>query len=69
MPLSKCRICGKRVPNPYRQHHEKVTCLKMRKLRGDQDMLMRELPKVTKPKEETLPKGQHRLLEWKNQTK
>lgn len=46
MPLSRCRFCGKKLPNPYRKHHEKYSCLVMRKLRGDADMMFRELPRV-----------------------
>ena len=46
--MSECRICGKPVPSIYRKNHEKYQCLRMRKLRGDPDMLQRELPKVQK---------------------
>jgi hypothetical protein len=35
MPLSKCRFCGKKVPNPYRPYHEKVQCIVARKARGE----------------------------------
>lgn len=33
MPLSKCRFCGKKVPNPYRPHHEQV-CVVRRQREG-----------------------------------
>jgi len=63
MPLSKCRHCGKKVPNPYRPYHEKVLCLVARRKRGE--LLHRELPGVPKlPKELKVEEGQHRLLEW-----
>ena len=35
MPLSKCRYCGKMIPNPYRLYHEKVACIVARQLRGE----------------------------------
>lgn len=35
MPLSKCRFCGKKVPNPYRPYHERVQCVAARKARGE----------------------------------
>lgn len=35
MPLSKCRFCGKKVPNPYRPYHERVLCIAARKSRGE----------------------------------
>ena len=64
MPLSKCRICGKYVPNPYRRYHEKVSCLRMRLLRGDPDVVHRVLlPRVKIPEKKSLPNGQKRLLE------
>ena len=33
MPLSKCRFCGKKVPNPFRPHHEHM-CVKRRLREG-----------------------------------
>lgn len=62
MPLSKCRICGKKVPNPYRPYHERVMCLEMRRQKGE--LLHRELPQIRKPKETELEKGQTRLLSF-----
>jgi hypothetical protein len=35
MPLSKCRFCFKKVPNPYRPYHERVQCIVARKARGE----------------------------------
>jgi N-formylglutamate amidohydrolase len=35
MPLSKCRFCGKMIPNPYHKRHEQFTCVQMRIQRGD----------------------------------
>jgi len=61
--MSHCRICGKRIPSIYRQNHERYRCLRMRKLRGDSDILMRELPKV-EPIEEQVEPGQQRLLSF-----
>ena len=31
MPLSKCRFCGKKVPNPYRPYHERVCIVRRQK--------------------------------------
>lgn len=62
MPLSRCRYCHKSIPNIYHKYHEQSQCLVMRKLRGDSDMIMRELPSV-----DPVPvKGKHqkRLLEF-----
>lgn len=61
--MSNCRICGKKIPSLFRPYHEKIMCLRMRKLRGDADVLMRELPKISKPLEEIEP-GQKRLNEF-----
>jgi DNA-binding GntR family transcriptional regulator len=33
VPLSKCRFCGKKVPNPYRPYHERV-CVVRRQREG-----------------------------------
>lgn len=33
MPLSKCRYCGKKVPNPYRPSHE-LNCIVRRQKEG-----------------------------------
>jgi hypothetical protein len=62
VPLSKCRYCGKKVPNIFHKYHEQVSCLVMRKKRGDVDMIMRELPKV-QDQPEPVDKGQKRLFE------
>lgn len=35
MPLSKCRFCGKMVPNPFRPYHERDQCIVARKARGE----------------------------------
>jgi len=35
MPLSKCRFCGRKVPNLYRPYHERVLCVVARKARGE----------------------------------
>lgn len=43
MPLSKCRICGKYVPNPYRPYHEKIACREMKRQKGL--LLHEELPR------------------------
>ena len=60
--MTKCRICGKTVRSIYRKRHETVLCLKMRKERGDTDMLCRELPKTNFTQNIELPKGQKKLL-------
>jgi len=39
--LSRCRVCGRRVPSLFRHHHEKVLCLRMRYLRGDRGVVER----------------------------
>lgn len=63
MPLSKCRRCGKYVPNPYRPYHEKVACLELKRSRGD--LIFKEvLPRVRKPKPMNIHENQHKLLEW-----
>lgn len=63
MPLSKCRICGKKVPNPYRPYHEKYQCLEMKRRKGL--LIWREtLPQVQQQKEVSVEKGQRRLLEF-----
>lgn len=59
MPLSKCRICGKKVPNLFRPYHEQVACRVMRRRRGE------ELPKVRKPtKESDEDRVQKKLMEF-----
>lgn len=35
MPMSVCRICGKKIPNSYRQWHERNQCVKARIERGE----------------------------------
>ncbi len=35
MPLSKCRFCGKKVPNIFHKYHESVQCVVARKMRGE----------------------------------
>ena len=35
MPLSKCRFCGKKVPNIFHKYHEQVQCVVARKARGE----------------------------------
>ena len=34
MPLSYCRICGKRIPNFYRKDHEQKRCVVMKARKG-----------------------------------
>ncbi len=60
--MSHCRICGKPIPSIFRQRHEQVLCLEMRKQRGDPDVLMRELPRVELISER-VEIGQKRLFE------
>lgn len=65
--MSKCRICGKSIPSIYRKRHETMMCLRMRKLRGDANMLFRELPKtdfIMKPLFE-LPIIQRKISEYR----
>lgn len=60
MPLSKCRHCGKMIPNPYHKYHEEKQCLVMRKRKGE---LWLTLPHVEPPKSKE-DEGQTKLLEF-----
>lgn len=62
MPLSECHYCHKKIPNLFHKHHEQVTCLEMRRRKGL--LLWRDLPKVPKPFEVPVPKGQTRLMQF-----
>jgi hypothetical protein len=35
MPMSKCRFCGKMIPNPYHKNHEARMCIQGRISRGE----------------------------------
>lgn len=67
--MSHCRICGKPVPSFYRQYHERNTCIRMRFLRGDPDVLIRYLGgALPLPSKLIVPKmplehGQQRLFQ------
>ncbi len=61
-PLSKCRFCGKRVPNPYRPYHEKVLCREMKRRKGL--LWLDELPKVKLREEDPVDLKQQKLLKF-----
>lgn len=46
MPMSRCRHCGKYIPNIYHKHHEEQSCRVMRGLdkREPQDPLPHKDP-------------------------
>jgi len=58
LPLSKCKHCGKKIPNPFHKFHEEKQCLEMRRKKGE--FLHKVLPHVEKPK----PKINHNLLDF-----
>ena len=72
MPLSKCRFCGKKVPNPYRPYHEKVQCIVARKARGEyvdpevrKRQLKRELEQKKTLEEEEKNRPQQTLISYR----
>lgn len=72
MPLSKCRFCGKKVPNPYRPYHEKVQCIVARKARGEyvdpevrKRQLKRELEQKKTLEEEEKNRPQQTLMAYR----
>lgn len=49
MPLSRCRHCGKMIPNIFHKYHEEVQCLVMRQKKGLLPF-RKILPGVRKPR-------------------
>ena len=62
MPMSKCKHCGKMIPNIFHKYHEEKQCLEMRRRKGE--LLWRELPKVKKSSSQDDSEGQRKLLSF-----